>query len=749
VSSEGINEVLIVDLSSLPDSASVVGTVTGFTSEPHNIFVDTSMALLYVIEDFNFTVPVRILSLSNPTAPVEIGNLGGGLGTDAHDVFAQDSFLYVAEGVNGSIGIFDVRNPANPLLLKRLNIPASGYVHNVWVSEDNNYLFSTEETPGKTIKIWDIRELNNISLSGEYLGESQLAHNIMVQGNYAYMSHYESGLKIIEISDPRNPIEIGSYDTYPAGSTPNFNGSWGVYPFALGNKIFMGDMQTGLYVLKFNRTGIYRINGILKDSVTGNPILNGWIEIIESGKVVRSNGSGIFRTGHTSNEMITLKAVAFGYQEYELQLNAITGTTDSIVINLQPSPKNDLFGTLTDQNGQERVGVTVTLHTSSPLFAQPLIQFAISDINGTYSFPNLPVSDSIWIEYPLLEVGRVFPFNKDSVENISIIAASPTVINFQTDPADLLLVNDDPLGNYSELFRNNLTNLGLDPFEWNTGSDGKEIPASSIPLLRNNIVVWYTGDSNASDSILTAAAQDSLARHLDNGGKLFFTSQDLVESLSNQFSSFLANYLMVDYGGEFGGSVIINPVQSNPVGAGLGSFPAIHSSREILTPLVTGNAEAAFTYATGEVAGVTVENFVNASKIALTGFRLEKISSASIREDILDAILNWFGLTTSISQQTNQNTASGFNLFQNFPNPFNPATTIHYQIPYQEQVILTVVNLLGQEIIILVDEWQNAGTYSVTWDGRASTRIPVPSGIYLYQIEAGNFKEARKMIVIK
>jgi choice-of-anchor B domain-containing protein len=251
VSCEGTTNILMVDLSPLPGPVSIVGTFSGLTSEPHNIFIDTEAALLYAVEDFNFNPTVRIFSLADPENPLQVSTINtSNNGTDSHDLFAQDSVLYIAEGTNPSIGIYDMSDPANPALLKRLNIPAAGYVHQVWVSEDNNYMVTTEETPDKTVKVWDIRDLNNITLVSEYLGESQLAHNAYIKGDYIYISHYESGLKVLDFSNPAAVTEFGFYDTYLQSNIPGFNGAWGVYPFTSNEMIFVSDMQSGLYVLQ-------------------------------------------------------------------------------------------------------------------------------------------------------------------------------------------------------------------------------------------------------------------------------------------------------------------------------------------------------------------------------------------------------------------------------------------------------------------------------------------------------------------
>jgi len=90
------------------------------------------------------------------------------------------------------------------------------------------------------------------------------------------------------------------------------------------------------------------------------------------------------------------------------------------------------------------------------------------------------------------------------------------------------------------------------------------------------------------------------------------------------------------------------------------------------------------------------------------------------------------------------NNPGEFILYQNFPNPFNPKTNINYSIPTTQYTILKVYDILGNEIALLVNENQNAGSYSVEFDASNS-----PSGIYYYKLEAGDFSEVRKMVLIR
>lgn len=85
-----------------------------------------------------------------------------------------------------------------------------------------------------------------------------------------------------------------------------------------------------------------------------------------------------------------------------------------------------------------------------------------------------------------------------------------------------------------------------------------------------------------------------------------------------------------------------------------------------------------------------------------------------------------------------------FSLDQNYPNPFNPATSISYQLPNDEKVVLKIYNILGSEVTTLVNENQSAGNHKVTFDASG-----LSSGIYFYSIQAGSFSQTRKMILNK
>jgi hypothetical protein len=109
-----------------------------------------------------------------------------------------------------------------------------------------------------------------------------------------------------------------------------------------------------------------------------------------------------------------------------------------------------------------------------------------------------------------------------------------------------------------------------------------------------------------------------------------------------------------------------------------------------------------------------------------------------------------WGPAVGVEQEADPGTVPEiFRLSQNYPNPFNPRTHIVYQLPRGELVELVVYNVRGQAVCRLVDEEQVAGEHEVVWDGVDGAGRPVASGIYFYQLVAGQFAETRKMLLLK
>jgi cytochrome c peroxidase len=107
------------------------------------------------------------------------------------------------------------------------------------------------------------------------------------------------------------------------------------------------------------------------------------------------------------------------------------------------------------------------------------------------------------------------------------------------------------------------------------------------------------------------------------------------------------------------------------------------------------------------------------------------------------------GYVPSARRMASSLVPTGFILGQNYPNPFNPETEVSYSLPAGCRVELSVYNILGQRIRILVNEYQSAGHRTAVWDGTDDNRNDVASGVYFYQIRAGELTDSRKMILMR
>ena len=90
-----------------------------------------------------------------------------------------------------------------------------------------------------------------------------------------------------------------------------------------------------------------------------------------------------------------------------------------------------------------------------------------------------------------------------------------------------------------------------------------------------------------------------------------------------------------------------------------------------------------------------------------------------------------------------------FALHQHYPNPFNPTTQIKYDLPEDALVNITIYDIMGRSIKSLVNSKQTAGYRSIQWNATTNLGEPVSAGMYIYMIQAGEFRQVRKMVLLK
>ncbi len=262
----------IMDMSTLPDSVTVVYDSPQLIQRAHNIFIDEKHAILYGFISFG---PLVLIDISTPDQPELIASYdnieGVQLGWGSHDGFVDDNLAFL--NIGDGLVIADFTDPKNAKLVtyvEKGDYPDSGYNHSGWMTEDRNYYYLADENHGFSMKVLDISELPDVKIGKTFDAEStsphSIPHNQIVLGNHLYVAYYFDGLQVFDISDPENPVRIMHY---PTSNEPHANGlyrgAWGVYPFLPSGNILVSDMQEGLFVVE----GVDKLS-----SISSNPIVN-------------------------------------------------------------------------------------------------------------------------------------------------------------------------------------------------------------------------------------------------------------------------------------------------------------------------------------------------------------------------------------------------------------------------------------------------------------------------------------------
>lgn len=295
----------IVDLTN-PANPQLLGIVNasngGGHPTIHEMMVFDQGGSRYLLENSNSTGTrqLRIIDITNPAAAVLKWNFLSSDGGWVHAMHIRGNRLFLS-GFSAStrIDIFDLSNVATqtPMLLGSVAVGLASN-HSAWTSEDGNFLYSAREigdsaatNPGD-IRVFDVSVpsspflVKRVSMAD--LGITAVTpHNPVVMGNKLYVAWYQAGTQVFDISSPENPVRIGQYDTWPAQFNqedllavreankkfdPNdivcgvnmldgqqitgYNGNWAVFPFLGEDRVLLGDLATGLYVIDVTKSNL-------------------------------------------------------------------------------------------------------------------------------------------------------------------------------------------------------------------------------------------------------------------------------------------------------------------------------------------------------------------------------------------------------------------------------------------------------------------------------------------------------------
>ena len=334
VTTEAMNGLLIIDLSNLPDSANTntylyTGPSNAQWQRAHNIYID-DRGYAYIFGANRGSGGAIILDLNqDPTQPVEIADINNWY---VHDGMVKGDTLFLANGNNSLFSVWDVSNPSTPVLLAQ-NPTVGFYSHNIWSSDDGNYIYTTEEDNGGHLSEFNITDLNNIDLTDKIQaepGNNIMPHNAFYINDYIVNSYYTTGIQIFDVQSKGNIVNVGHFDTSPNFSGPGSNGCWGVYPYLPSGIIIASDIENGFFVLDPDYKRAAYLEGTITDASTNTSLSGVTVEILNSNNNTLTNVGGGFKLG-------TLNAgtysVVFSHPLYQSDtINQVVLQNDSTTI---------------------------------------------------------------------------------------------------------------------------------------------------------------------------------------------------------------------------------------------------------------------------------------------------------------------------------------------------------------------------------------------------------------------------------
>ncbi|WP_138431776.1 choice-of-anchor B family protein [Fodinibius saliphilus] len=242
----------------------------------HNVVINKDTGFAYVVGSSGGGKTcgggLHMVDINDPTNPTfkgcfadpSTGRSGTGYSHDAqcvtyHGPDKEYKGHEICLGANETaISIADVTDKDNPKALSTASYPDYAYVHQGWLTEDHRYFFQNDELDELTgnvdrtrTLIWDVTDLDDPQFVREYLFDNGSSdHNLYIKDGMMYQSNYVSGLQVVDISDPENPVKTGFFDTEPFGEdTAGFAGTWSNYPYFESGVVIMSSSQEGLFIL--------------------------------------------------------------------------------------------------------------------------------------------------------------------------------------------------------------------------------------------------------------------------------------------------------------------------------------------------------------------------------------------------------------------------------------------------------------------------------------------------------------------
>ena len=402
VTTEADAGLLIVDLSDMTGATywhvSVFtnpsnGSSVEFTAA-HNLFIDEN-GICYIFgassaSGGNPSGGAIFLDVAaNAIAPAYLGEWDDQY---IHDGMVRGDTMYAGCIYAGELFIVDVSNKNNPSTLGTTSTP-NAFTHNAWVSNNGDFVFTTDETSDAYLAAYDITNCSNIQEVDRIQsnpGSLSIPHNTHVDGNFLITSYYRDGTTVHDITYPNNMIQVAYYDSY-SGSGNGFDGCWGTYPFLPSGNIISSEINSSsnqsaqLMIYERSFAQACYIEGNITDASNGNNLSGASIEILNT--VLLNNSSsnllGEYFSGTANAATYDVVFSKPGYLNDTLSANLDNGIITVLDVALQPLVSFNAGGMVVDISGNGISSVEIVIFNTDFTFN------TTTDLNGNYTVNNM------------------------------------------------------------------------------------------------------------------------------------------------------------------------------------------------------------------------------------------------------------------------------------------------------------------------------------------------------------------------
>lgn len=352
VTTEAESGLMILNMNSLPNANGIsssyyTGPVGNEWQSAHTLFID-SAGYAYVFGANRGNGGVIILDIqTDPFNPIEVGVFDNWY---CHDGYVLGDTMYLAHIADGFISIVDISDRSNPVLLGTKNTHNT-FSHNIWVSPDRKYAFTTDEVSGAFVGSYDISDPANIvelDLVQNSPGLGVIPHNVHYLDGFLVCSYYSDGVVVFDGNKPDNLVKVASFDTYPA-KTIGFDGTWAAYPFLPSGIVVAADITEGLFIYQPTYQRASYLEGNITNQGDNSALSNVKIQFENSDVSEFSKTNGDYATGNLGVGQFNVTFSKVGFYPRTESVTMVAGVVNVFDLALTPIPQFPFTITVKDK----------------------------------------------------------------------------------------------------------------------------------------------------------------------------------------------------------------------------------------------------------------------------------------------------------------------------------------------------------------------------------------------------------------